>query len=122
MTSGLTILEASAGDPAAAGERLKVLAGITSLNSSPAAEALANALVAASALPQNQLRDALHIAIAAGNGVDYMLTWNCKHLANATLRDRIEETCSKAGLRAPIIVTPSQLFDEAYYERRNRSD
>ena len=82
------------------GRTTQSLSGITTLNSSPATEALANALVAAFALPPNRLRDALHIATAAGNGIDYLLTWNCKHLANGLLRKRIEETCSKAGLRS----------------------
>jgi len=47
--------------------------------------------------------------------MDYLLTWNCKHLANAMLRDKIEETCILAGVRPPVIATPDQLFDEEYH-------
>jgi hypothetical protein len=54
-------------------------------------------------------RDAFHIAIAAVNGVDYLLTWNCKHIANATLRGRIEKVCRDAGYEPPIICTPEEL-------------
>ncbi len=53
--------------------------------------------------------DAFHIAIAAVNGVDYLLTWNYKHIANATLRSRIEQVCRDAGFEPPIICTPDEL-------------
>jgi hypothetical protein len=122
VTSQLTVVEASAGDPSAAKERLSALQGIKVLKWSDAADALGTALIAEAALPAKELRDALHIAIAATNGVDYLLTWNCTHLANAMLRKQIEQTCAKAGFRAPIIATPSEMFDEEYHDRRNRPD
>lgn len=45
------------------------------------------------------------------HGIDFLLTWNCRHLANAALADRIERTCFDAGLIAPRIVTPELLMD-----------
>lgn len=122
VTSELVILESSAGDPAAAKERLAVLQELQLVNSNDDAESLASALLAAAALSSKAARDALHVGIAATNGVGYLLTWNCIHLANAILQDKIAETCSVHGFRPPRIITPNQLFDEAFYERRNRLD
>jgi hypothetical protein len=117
LTSQLVVLEASGGDPVAARERLNVLSGLKIADSGDAADALAAALIAAAALPPNSARDALHVAIAATNGIDFLLTWNCSHLANAMLRDKIEGTRAAAGFRPPFIATPEQLFDEDYNER-----
>lgn len=85
--------------------------GIDLLEASDEVDALAAALIAAKAVPASQPRDAFHIAIAAVNGIDYLLTWNCRHIANATLRGRIEEVCRRAGLEPPIICTPEELVE-----------
>ena len=122
FASELVVIEASAGDPSAAQDRLAVLRSLKIANSSDDAETLAAALIAAAALPANAVRDALHVAIAATNGLDYLLTWNCAHLANGILQDRIVQTCAIGGFRAPLILTPNQLFDQEYYERRNQPD
>lgn len=122
FTSQLVIIEASAGDPEAAKERLVVLNTLKIINSSEAAEKLASGLIAAAALPKNAARDALHVGIAAANGVDYLLTWNCAHLANGLLQSKIVQTCAAHGFRAPLIITPNLLFDEAHHERRRESD
>lgn len=116
LTSELVILEASAGDQAAAKERMRVLSGMQIADSGEEAEVLAEALTATAAIPSGASRDALHVAIAATNGIDYLLTWNCTHLANAMLRDKIEKTCMAAGFRPPIISTPEQLFDEGHHD------
>ena len=55
--------------------------------------------------------DALHVAIAVLNGMDYLLTWNCTHIANAAIRGRIEQACRAAGMQAPIICTPEELTE-----------
>jgi predicted nucleic acid-binding protein len=112
VTPELVVLEASAGDPAAAKERLEALSNIKIAKSSAAAQELASALIARAALPRIAFRDAFHVAIAATNGVDFLLTWNCTHLANSILRDNIEETCLIAGFRPPAIGTPEQLFEK----------
>jgi hypothetical protein len=56
--------------------------------------------------------DAFHIAIAAVHGMDYLLSWNCKHIVNATLRGRIESTCRSRGVEPPTICTPIELAAE----------
>lgn len=72
---------------------------------------LARLLVARHALPAKARVDALHVAIAATNAVKYLLTWNCRHLANATLRGKIADTCREAGYEPPIIATPEELTE-----------
>ena len=61
-------------------------------------------------LPTKARADALHIAVAAVNGMDFLLTWNCTHIANAALRPRIEEICRAAGFEPPVICTPLELL------------
>jgi hypothetical protein len=109
FTSQLVIVEASAGDPQAAAERIEMLRPLLVLAMTEPAVRLGIALIAAAALPAVAVRDAQHVAIAATNGIEFMLTWNCRHLANAFLRDRIEDVCEKSGFRAPKICTPEEL-------------
>jgi hypothetical protein len=122
FTSELVVVEASAGDESAAKDRLAVLNTLRMVSITEEAEKLAKGLIAAAALPSNAARDALHVGIAAANGLEYLLTWNCTHLANGLLQSKIVESCEAHGFRAPLILTPSQLFDEDYHERRAGSD
>jgi hypothetical protein len=109
--SRLVMQEAAAGDPQAAQERLEVLRSMTLLETTEEASALAKELIQAGALPAKAAGDALHIGIAATNGVPFLLTWNCRHLANATMRPMIEAVCASKGLKAPIICTPEELLE-----------
>jgi predicted nucleic acid-binding protein len=111
-TGEMVIVEASAGDAEAATQRLAVLRGLPLLKTTEEALDLANALLGESALPPTAERDALHVAVAALHGMDFLLTWNCRHLANAILRDRIEQVCEKAGFGPPKICTPEELSGE----------
>ena len=74
---------------------------------------LAEELLRAGALPSKAADDALHIAIAATMTIPYLLTWNCRHLANAAMRPVIEAVCLAKGLKAPIICTPEELMEAA---------
>jgi predicted nucleic acid-binding protein len=107
--SQLVIEECSEGDPSAAAERLEVVKDLELLQSTDDVDDLADALIAEQAVPASEPRDAFHIAIAAVNGVNYLLTWNYKHIANALLRSRIEQVCRDAGFEPPIICTPDEL-------------
>jgi len=109
--SELVIEEASAGDEDAARRRLRTLKGLARLPVSDEAKALARTLVARAALPARAEVDALHVAIAALNGMEFLLTWNCRHLANAILRGRIEEVCRMNGIEPPVICTPLELTE-----------
>jgi predicted nucleic acid-binding protein len=110
--SQMVVQEASAGDPTAARERLQVLEETPLLELSEEAVTIAEKLIQNGALPPHAVEDALHIAVAALNGMDYLLTWNFKHLANATMRYRIEQECRQTGYAPPIICTPQELLEE----------
>src|ERR1700676_1388766 len=107
--SELVLLEAGGGDPRAAQERLDVLKSMVLLETRQEALNLAQALVEAGALPATAFEDALHIAIAAHHKIPYLLTWNLRHMANATMRPLIESVCASKGFKAPIICTPEEL-------------
>ena len=110
-TSELVIDEISAGDPVAAGERLLFVSALSILEIKPQATVLAKTLLSQGALPSNAAADALHIAIAATHAIPFLLTWNCRHIANAIMRPVIESVCKKAGLQAPILCTPEELME-----------
>ena len=108
--SQLVLDEAGAGDLQAAQERLALLHPMLVLETTEAALDIAKGLIHAGALPTKAADDALHIAIAASKAIPFLLTWNCRHLANAAMRPVIEEVCSTSGFRAPIICTPEELL------------
>jgi hypothetical protein len=108
-TSLLVLQEAGSGDPEAAQERLVILKAMVLLDTTAGAVQLAEELVRAKALPEKAADDALHIAIAANQKIPYLLTWNCRHMANATMRPVIEAVCAGKGYQAPIICTPEEL-------------
>lgn len=108
--SQVVIDEASAGDPAEVQKRLAIIGGLPALEITEDAETLTQAIMAARLLPLNAVRDAAHIAVAAVHAIDYLLTWNCKHLANAQIARRIVLVCEKLGYRMPTICTPEELM------------
>jgi predicted nucleic acid-binding protein len=110
-TSRLVLQECEAGDPTAAAERMAAIAGIPLLQQSDAVADLAVALVRSVPLPPKAISDSLHIATAAVHGIQYLLTWNCTHIANVTLRPRIESVCRDSGYEPPLICTPEELND-----------
>ena len=110
--SEFVITEASAGDETMASLRLRALTDIPEIRLTEAARSLARQLVDGGPLPEKAALDALHIAVAVSGGVDYLLTWNFKHLANAVLRARIEKFCRSSGFEPCIICTPEELAEE----------
>ena len=110
--SQLVIQEASAGDEDAAQRRLQAIVDIPLLKLNEEAVAFAKKMVEEGFMPPKAVEDALHIAVATLNGMDYLLTWNFKHIANATIRYKIERMCRLAGYEPPIICTPPELLEE----------
>jgi hypothetical protein len=110
--SQVVIDEASAGDPTEVQKRLAIIGGLRNLDATADAIALTQAIMAAGMLPPHAFPDAAHVAVAAVHAVDYLLTWNCKHLANAQIARRIALVCQKMGHRMPIICTPEELMGE----------
>jgi hypothetical protein len=111
VISEFVIAEAGLGHPGAAQRRLEALAGLNELQATLAVKALARELVERNVLPAVAKIDALHVAIAAVNGIDYLLTWNCSHIANAYTQPKIEATCRALGYEPPIICTPQELTE-----------
>jgi hypothetical protein len=109
FVSQAVLQEAARGDAVVAARRLAAMEGLPVLAVGSAATELSERLVRSCALPPKAQMDAVHIAVSVLNGMDYLLTWNCTHIANATLRGKIEETCRDEGLQAPIICTPEEL-------------
>ena len=105
--------EAASGDPEAAMRRAELLAELPILDITPDAAELAAALSERVPLPPRAAADAAHIAIAAYHGIDFLLTWNSAHIANAELRPRIEEACRHRGFRPPVLCTPDELMGES---------
>ncbi|MBF0159723.1 MAG: type II toxin-antitoxin system VapC family toxin [Magnetococcales bacterium] len=104
--------EVGVGDPDVAARRLELIAGLPSLTMNEEALTLARQLVLSGAVPQKAQEDAIHIAIATVHGMDILLTWNCRHIANAIMRSRIERACRLQGFDPPVIATPEQLLEE----------
>ncbi len=107
--SRLVHTECLAGDPDAAAERMNALAGLPLLDEVDAVITLAENLIEGVPLPTKAAADAVHIAFSAVHRMSYLLTWNCKHIANATLRSRVEAICRAAGYEPPLICTPHEL-------------
>ena len=110
--SGPVIDEASQGDPKYAQKRLQYLQGLPVLDGSSAAEELAAILIGDDAVPSKAADDAAHIAIAVTNGMAYLVTWNCRHIANAQRRKRIEAVCRRSGYEPTILCTPEELMGD----------
>ncbi len=110
VTSQLVIDEASSGDPDAAKERLKLLNGLPTVPINEAVRDLAREIVSASIMPQNAAADALHVATAAVSGVQYLLTLNCKHIANAHELPRIYRLLDERGFGRLLICTPAEFL------------
>jgi len=112
VASQLVLGEVSEGDPEAARERVAVVEKLSLLGVTVEASALARQLVEAAAIPAKAAQDAMHLSVAVTNGVSYLVTWNCRHLANAVLRAKIEEACRAAGYEPVVICTPEELLED----------
>ncbi|MBI1988557.1 MAG: type II toxin-antitoxin system VapC family toxin [Betaproteobacteria bacterium] len=110
--SELVVAEAAAGDPDAAARRAQLIRDLPSLSISEEAIALARNLVQSAGLPARAAVDALHISLAAFHGIDYLLTWNSTHIANAELRPKVERACRDNGYEPPVLCTPDELMGD----------
>ena len=109
FVSQAVVEEASRGNPVAAGRRLAFMEGLPVLGLNAEIDAIASQLLRASAVPAKARIDAVHIAVAAINRMEYLVTWNLTHIANAAIRGKIDLVCRGAGLQAPVICTPEEL-------------
>lgn len=112
FASAVVLEEVQQGDRHMAAKRLEALEGIPVLEITEATAELIRRIVAAGVLPPRATRDAAHVAIATTGGVDYLLTWNCRHIANAKIETRLRAVCESAGWRMPALCTPEELMGE----------
>jgi predicted nucleic acid-binding protein len=110
--SQVVLSEAAQGDAEIAARRLEVVRDLPLLEVTEAVEDLAAQFMARSNLPSKASDDAVHIALATVNSLNYLLTWNCKHIANAQIQRKLLEICSDSGYTLPIICTPYELMGE----------
>jgi hypothetical protein len=110
MVSERVVVEASAGDAQAAKDRLDTIQALPRLAVTTQADNLAKALVAQGVVPAKYPEDALQVALASVNAIEYLVTWNFKHIANAELRQKIGEICAAAGYAVSIICSPEELL------------
>jgi uncharacterized protein YcgL (UPF0745 family) len=112
VASELVVTECMAGDAMAASMRLGALSEIPLLDITASAVELAKGLVSGGIVPAKASEDALHISIATVHFVDYLLTWNCRHIANPEIQARIAEHFQRQGLFLPFICTPDELLGD----------
>lgn len=111
FVSEAVIGEAAIGDPDLARQRVEICDGLQLLALSDEAERLAPLLLKAAGMAPNAATDALHVAVATVHGMDYLLSWNCAHIANATIRRAIDKQCRASGYEPPVICTPQELIE-----------
>jgi hypothetical protein len=111
FSSAVAVQEARKGDPPLANERLRFLAEATLLDVTPSATDLALELLRSTGIPARADVDALHVAVAAVHGMDYLVSWNCKHIVNANILPRVYSVCRASGFEPPLICTPQELME-----------
>ena len=109
FVSELVEEEISRGDSEAAEKRLDIASGIPNLDISDMAREIAETLIAGRLIPEKSPEDALHIGIAAAEGVDYLITWNFKHINNAETKNDINKLIENLGFVPPILCSPEEL-------------
>jgi hypothetical protein len=109
FVSAFVVEEARKGDAVLAAQRLGALSELTLLETKPAVFELSVELMRRTGLPKKAEMDSLHIASAAIHGLDYLLTWNCTHIANGVILPRVYKVCRDAGYEPPFVCTPLEL-------------
>jgi len=109
FVSDFVVDEVARGDPDAASRRQTMIRGFRKLALTPVVLDLAREYKTALGIPERARLDLFHLAIAVGNGMDYVLSWNFRHIANAFVRQRLQEVNGVLGLRTPTICTPEEL-------------
>ncbi|NMG07483.1 type II toxin-antitoxin system VapC family toxin [Brasilonema sp. UFV-L1] len=110
--SQVVLDEAAHGDPEMALKRLEILQNLSVLELTEAVQDLGEQFLTRSNLPSKASDDAIHIAAATVHALDYLLTWNCKHIANAQIQRKLAEICLDCGYKLPTICTPYELMGE----------
>ena len=110
--SQAVIDEISLGDPAESTKRRSLVKAMAMLEVTRQAERLAERILESRVIPAKAVRDTTHIALATVHGIDYLLTWNCRHIANAQILRKVSEICRDEGYAMPVVCTPDELMGE----------
>ena len=113
--SSRVVDEAKLGDPEAARRRIEIISSLPSLEVPDDVDRLSAMILKRTGLPNSARVDAEHIAIAATNGIEFLVTWNCKHLANPAITPKVARICERAGFRSPAICTPEVILRHVVY-------
>ena len=113
VASPLVVDEAADGDPVLAAELLRFLQDVPLLRIPEHAHALKFQLLRRTQIPAKAENDALHIAIAAVHGIEFLVSWNCRHIANAVTLPVVYDVCRQSGYEPPLVCTPYELLGEA---------
>lgn len=113
-TSQVVLDEITNGEAATAQQRLDVMTEIKLLDLTDEANALTKEILASGLLPADADRDAAHIALATVHEMDILLSWNCRHIANAAIQARLRRLAEKSGFALPVLCTPDELTGELY--------
>ena len=114
LSSQIVLDEAARGDSAMAKKRLHMLAKVPLLVITDAVVRIAEELIKDGVVPERAGDDSFHIACAGVHGVDFLLTWNCKHIANPHNRHRIRGCFARHGVKMPVICTPEEFIGDDY--------
>ena len=114
FTSEIVLAEISEGEAAMAQQRLEVMDGIKTLRVTEDTEALTRRILESGLLPLAADRDAAHIALATIYEMDILLSWNCRHIANASIQARLRRLAGQMGLTLPVLCTPDEMTGELY--------
>jgi predicted nucleic acid-binding protein len=112
VVSQYVVDEVSAGDPIYAAQRLEILEDVATLTVTPETIEIADRILSKAILPASAKVDALHIATVAHHRINYLLTWNCRHIANAKILPLIHRVLSDMGIPIPIICTPEEMLGD----------
>ena len=110
--SRIVLAEIQRGNATGARQRLEAVSQLTVLDSSPKMDTLVQKLLDTGAVPRNSVPDAQHIAVATVHGVDYLVSWNHKHIVNENKREHINSVCREAGFQPITICTPIELMED----------
>jgi len=109
LVSELVLEECRKGDAEAAARRLAVISSLDVLQIDEEVIKLTDAIMKSGIIPAKAAADAAHIALASRHGIDYLLTWNCRHIANAEIIRQIAAAVRQSGYELPVICTPREL-------------
>ena len=114
VTSEVVLVEAGSGDAAVAAQRLVAMRGVRVLADSPEVDFVATELIRRRLLPAKARLDAVHVAYAAVYQVEFLATWNCRHLANPKIRSAIKTLFDELDKHVPVICTLAELMEHHY--------